>query len=360
LGSEKSSSGSSHSHGHNHSHNHKSYSQHPLRALSGPVVLFWCLDPAFPGLPTLASLDVDGFMSNSHRALIELQRLSPHTPAAYVPLAADPKVVSGSDTGASSASSSNSYCSDGCGFGSVEETNDNAATTPAGATASAAATAAGADGGGGNGGGEGSFTSSSPPPPSPPPSLSAERSAVLSCVHQARGKLVYVGSAGGLESKAMLAPLLREAKNARLPAPPISPLHSLHSQSQSSQSPSSSSSSSSSSLVIFGSGWGGEEEWASCCWGGVLPHKDGALDEVYRASFAVLGATMDDQREYGMVREKKRERERVEITKMRRGHFSSSLSLFPTPHSFFWLRGKKKNQSVSTSDCEAHRKIVVM
>lgn len=42
----------------------------------GPVILFWCLDPAFPGLQTLANLDLDGIMSNSPRALAEINALS--------------------------------------------------------------------------------------------------------------------------------------------------------------------------------------------------------------------------------------------------------------------------------------------
>ena len=40
----------------------------------GPVVLFWCLDPSFPGLQQLALMDVDGF--HSQRGAAELRSLT--------------------------------------------------------------------------------------------------------------------------------------------------------------------------------------------------------------------------------------------------------------------------------------------
>ena len=75
----------------------------------GPVVLFWCLDPSFPGLNRLAHLDVDAFLSNSHRAAAELKALAiagSVTRVAHVPLAADPSLVGASGGGDDGSSSS--------------------------------------------------------------------------------------------------------------------------------------------------------------------------------------------------------------------------------------------------------------
>ena len=51
-------------------------------------------------------------------------------------------------------------------------------------------------------------------------------------------------------------------------------------------------------LVVYGKGWESDPEFAPYC-KGVLPMED--LADVYRASGVVLGATMDAQRDAGMV-----------------------------------------------------------
>ena len=110
--------------------------------------------------------------------------------------------------------------------------------------------------------------------------------------------MVYVGSAGGIDSKRMLAPLLRETVR----------LHALSSPPSSSSSFSSSSSSAAAAdgegyafpPLVPGMGWQGFPEFEPY-WKGVLPHARGALGQVYGAAAAVLGATMDGQRNYGMV-----------------------------------------------------------
>ena len=53
------------------------------------VVLFYCLDPAYPGMERVLALDVDGFLTNSRGLLGPLRR---RRPAMYVPLAADTEV----------------------------------------------------------------------------------------------------------------------------------------------------------------------------------------------------------------------------------------------------------------------------
>jgi hypothetical protein len=58
----------------------------------GVVVLFFCLDPAYPGMPRVHALDVDGFLTNSRSLLSGLRR---RRPAVYVPLAADTEVRAG-------------------------------------------------------------------------------------------------------------------------------------------------------------------------------------------------------------------------------------------------------------------------
>jgi len=50
------------------------------------VVLFYCLDPAYPGMTRVRALDVDGFLTNSRTVLEDLKQIRP---AMYVPLAAD-------------------------------------------------------------------------------------------------------------------------------------------------------------------------------------------------------------------------------------------------------------------------------
>jgi len=51
------------------------------------VVLFYCLDPSFPGMRETLSYDVDGYLTNSRRVLQQLQQVAP---SLFLPLAADP------------------------------------------------------------------------------------------------------------------------------------------------------------------------------------------------------------------------------------------------------------------------------
>jgi hypothetical protein len=55
----------------------------------GTVVLFFCLDPSYPGMDRVHALDVDGFLTNSKSLLGELKL---RRPTMYVPLAADIEV----------------------------------------------------------------------------------------------------------------------------------------------------------------------------------------------------------------------------------------------------------------------------
>ena len=64
-------------------------------------VLYWCLDPDFPGLATIGALDVDGFLTNSPQTLAALRdgvgaqrpRAPNPMPVALVLLAADPEAM---------------------------------------------------------------------------------------------------------------------------------------------------------------------------------------------------------------------------------------------------------------------------
>ena len=157
----------------------------------------------------------------------------------------------------------------------------------------------------------------------------AAAAAVAAAVAAARGKLVYVGSAGGLESKRALASILREARQAALP----SPCRDSSDRGGVSDGGGAGAIGSPPALVVFGSGWRteGGGEWADV-WGGVLPHSPGALERVYGAAFAVLGATMDDQREYGMVSaseggDKAARSRRHRCTSLPRGDRQRSLDL---------------------------------
>lgn len=61
-----------------------------VRAISFPrdiTVLYFCLDPRFPGLHHVSALDVDGFLTNSESSRTSL---SASAPAKFVLLAADP------------------------------------------------------------------------------------------------------------------------------------------------------------------------------------------------------------------------------------------------------------------------------
>ena len=187
----------------------------PFRA-HGPTVLFWCLDPAYPGLDIIACLDLDGILSNSRQALKELSDLShgAHHTLEYVPLAAQ------GDVGQSTSA-----------VGSGER-------------------------------GDGT-------------QMSAE---VEAAVAAARGKLVYVGSAGGIHSKVALVNLLTAAANATLP--------SLNANSGTDVETSPPLSDNALPLVIFGARWDLAPEWA-LYYAGVLPHEPGALAAVYQSAFAV-------------------------------------------------------------------------
>lgn len=147
---------------------------HEVRRLSPRVkVLYWCLDPDFPGLGPILSLDVDGYMTNSARTEKVLSQVAP---TALVMLAAD----------------------------------------------------------------------EAPP-------------------RQGGDRIVYVGSALGLETKQNLVTMLKEADEF--------------------------------GLDLWGKGWGDTDLKEN--WRGVLPH--GQLTTVYSKAYAILGATMDGQREAGMI-----------------------------------------------------------
>ena len=147
------------------------------------VVFYWCLDPLFPGLSSIASLDVDGYLTNSREVAEELSKVAP---ASFVPLAADMAEMS--------------------------------TTTP----------------------------------------------------YNASGPYVYVGSALGVDTKKNLVQMLREAQNT------------------------------SRGLELWGSGWNdvGPPDLLKS-YRGLLPH--GELANCYSKAGAVLGATMDGQRDKGMV-----------------------------------------------------------
>ena len=53
------------------------------------VVLFYCLDPVYPGMSRVNALDVDGYLTNSKALLADLLMIRP---TMYVPLAADIEV----------------------------------------------------------------------------------------------------------------------------------------------------------------------------------------------------------------------------------------------------------------------------
>jgi hypothetical protein len=158
---------------------------HEARRIAYPnkvIVLFYCLDPDFPGLETVRLLDVDGIMTNSRRVNNHFEALG--IPSLMVPLAVDP----------------------------------------------------------------GAF----PFIPIPPTPLQEM-------------KVVYVGTAGALSIKAGLAQMLIEA----IPW----------------------------GLDIYGKGWDSAPAPFSQHWRGVLPQED--LAHVYGNALAVLGVTMDGQREWG-------------------------------------------------------------
>jgi hypothetical protein len=52
------------------------------------IIFFYCLDPSFPDIKTITSLDVDGYLSNSK--ILTRDVLGKVAPSIYLPLAADP------------------------------------------------------------------------------------------------------------------------------------------------------------------------------------------------------------------------------------------------------------------------------
>ena len=64
-----------------------------IRSMSShPVVLFFCLDPSFPGINDILTYDVDGFLTNSHITKQQLEEVMPGR-VEYVMLAADPELM---------------------------------------------------------------------------------------------------------------------------------------------------------------------------------------------------------------------------------------------------------------------------
>ena len=55
----------------------------------GVVVMFYCLDPSYPGMERVLALDVDGYLTNSKMLMSDLNQ---QRPTKYVPLAADEEV----------------------------------------------------------------------------------------------------------------------------------------------------------------------------------------------------------------------------------------------------------------------------
>lgn len=159
-----------------------------VRAVGYPrqtAVLFYCLDPRFPGLPHVSALDVDGFLTNS----ASTQRfLQPSAPTALIPLAVDTEA-----------------------FPFYPDPPRSAGNSP------------------------GSGPDSPRVAESTPGDVGADRKS------GGGGRVVYVGAAGALEYKEMLAWMLREA------APY--------------------------GLDIYGSGWQDVPEFSGY-WRGVLPEGD--------------------------------------------------------------------------------------
>ena len=60
-----------------------------LHASPSVVILFFCLDPVYPGMSVVERLEVDGFLTNS-RLLLNRLRQTVTVPTQYLPLAADP------------------------------------------------------------------------------------------------------------------------------------------------------------------------------------------------------------------------------------------------------------------------------
>lgn len=142
-----------------------------MRAIAYPrgvTILFYCLDPAFPGLQHTSALDIDGFLTNS---AFTQSFLLKYAPTALIPLAVDTQAFP--------------------------------------------------------------FY-----PAAPQPGIAGVGRGENN--RQREGRIVYVGAAGAMEYKEMLAWMLREA----LPY----------------------------GLDIYGSGWHEVPEF-SACWRGVLPEK---------------------------------------------------------------------------------------
>ena len=63
-----------------------------LHSSPSAVILFYCLDPVFPGMDVVRGLGVDGFLTNSLSVREELSG-TVSVPVQYLPLAADPQVM---------------------------------------------------------------------------------------------------------------------------------------------------------------------------------------------------------------------------------------------------------------------------
>ncbi len=64
-----------------------------MRSMSSqPIILFFCLDPSYPGINDILTYDVDGFLTNSHTTKKQLEAVMPGR-VEYVMLAADPDLM---------------------------------------------------------------------------------------------------------------------------------------------------------------------------------------------------------------------------------------------------------------------------
>ena len=57
-----------------------------------PTVLFYCLDPSYPGMSDILNYDVDGYLTNSQNLKNQLETHFPRR-VEYVLLAANPEVM---------------------------------------------------------------------------------------------------------------------------------------------------------------------------------------------------------------------------------------------------------------------------
>lgn len=62
------------------------------RTYGNPIILYYCLDPVFPGMDTVYTFDVDGYLTNS-KSLANTLSSATGAPTAFVMLAADPEIM---------------------------------------------------------------------------------------------------------------------------------------------------------------------------------------------------------------------------------------------------------------------------